>query len=171
MSRGYRLRLPTIQRTGTAKATDALRMDIDLLPILEAADMHGLLAEGLKAAGWREVDGRLQAQVEGATVELHDDHIQVHLEAERTVTGTATNAAAAKSSLNAKMEQAREQLDAQVRRKMAKVEAALCEQLEPIVQGVYVEALKRKAAKMGEVTHVDERRDGDQVELTIRVKV
>jgi hypothetical protein len=54
---------------------------------------------------------------------------------------------------------------------MAKVEAALSEQLEPIVQGVNVEALQRKAAKMGEVTHVDERRDGDQVELTIRVKV
>lgn len=171
MSRGYRLRLPTIQRTGTAKATDALRMDIDLLPILDAEQMHDLLADGLRAAGWTEVDGTVQSTVEGATVTLHDDHISVHLEAKQTVTGTATNAAAAQSNLKARIAQTREQLDAQVRRKMAKVEAALCEQLEPVVQGIYVEALKRKAAKMGEVTHIDERRDGDQVELTIKVKV
>lgn len=171
MSRGYRLRLPNVQRTGRAKASDDLRMDIDLLPILDAEQMHGLLAEALKNAGWHEQDGRLTARVDGAQVELHDDHIAVQLDIAQKVTGTGTGAAAAQQSLKAKLKQTTAELERRVRDRMARVEAALCEQLEPVVQQVYVEALKQKAARLGEVTHIDERQDGDQVELTIRVKV
>lgn len=174
MSRGYRIRWPrpvSIQRTDTARASDALRMDVDLLPILGEAEMQSLLAETLAADGWEEVDGRPQATVRGAIVRLEDGHISIELKGSRHVAGRGSTAADAERNLKANRTAAEERLEADLRRKMAGVEAALCEQLEPAVQRVYVEALKRKAAKMGEVQSVDERRDGDEVELTIKVKV
>lgn len=173
MSRGYRIRMraPVSTRQGAARAADALTMDIDLLPILDAAEMQGLLAGVLAEAGWTEVDGTLQTQIDGATVRLEGDHLSITAAATKTVTGQGATAGAASSQMKARQQIVEAELEAQVRRTVSKVEATLCEALEPAVQAVYIEALKRKAAKMGEVLSVDERRDGDQVELTIKVKV
>lgn len=174
MSRGYRIRWPqpvSIQRTDTAKASDALRMDVDLLPILDAGEMRALLGEVLELAGWARVDGQLQIEIDGATVRLEADHVAIHLEGSRSVAGTGRSAADAEARLAANRTAAEERLTADLRARMGRIEAALCEQLEPAVQEVYIEALKRKAAKLGEVQSVDERRDGDAVELTIKVKV
>lgn len=146
-------------------------MPIDLLPILGAAEMQALLAEVLAAAGWTGQGGALEATVEGATVRLKGDHLLIEIEGAQKVAASGENATAAEERLAANRSAAEERLMADLRRRTARVEAALCEALEPAVQQVYVEALKRKAAQLGEVQSVDERRDGAAIELTIKVKV
>ena len=173
MSRGYRIRMraPVTNRSGSAKASDGLRMDIDLLPILDVAQMQTLLADVLAKAGWQERGGALETEIDGTRVRLEGDHLSITVAGERAVQGKGTNASAAEAQMRVRRDAAQSALEEQLGRKVAKVEAALCEALEPAVQAVYVEALKRKAAQMGEITSIDERRDGDQVELTIKVKV
>lgn len=173
MSRGYRIqmRAPVTTRHGAVQASDGLRMDVDLLPILDVAQMKALLADVLAQAGWHKKGDTLETEIDGARVRLKGDHLSITVEAGHKVRGQGTSAKAAETQMRVRRDAAKASLDEALRRKVAKVEAALCEALEPAVQAVYVEALKRKAAMMGEITSIDERRDGDQVELTIKVKV
>lgn len=173
MSRGYRIRMraPVTARQGSAKASDGMRLDIDLLPILGAAEMQALLSEALAEAGWAPREGALETTIDGARIRLEGDHLSITAEDSQTVTGRGRTASEAESTMRARKAAAESALSTRLGKKVARVEAALCELLEPTVQGVYVEALKRKAAQMGEITSIDERRDGAQVELTIKVKV
>ncbi len=152
-------------------AEDRLRMELDLLPILPPAEMEGLLRDALERGGWsRRGDGVVTTRG-GAEVRVEDGVVTATLAGRRQVTAQGSSVAAAEQAAKAQAAGTREALEAEITRKLTKVEAELRGELECAVQRVYVEALKKKAAQMGEVEHTDERVEDGEVTLTIRVKV
>ena len=181
MSRGYRISYPrpvprpVSNATGSVESADACAMDVGLLDILPEAEMVALLRTRLQDDGWALGDsGALVKQFGGVTAELAPDGRTV------TVRATAKRDVAAKGETteqaNARLEQAKKDagrdLAKTVGKALAAAEGDVRASVQTALQKVYVEALKRKAAALGEIEGMQEHRgENGELELTIKVRV
>lgn len=178
MSRGYRIRWaqPVWHNASTTvESGDAISMDVGILEILPESEMLALLRERLAGAGWtKDDDGTMRTTISGVDVTLAADG--------RTVTASATASQGVEvrttqqAELNERLARASEGAKQQLTEKVAKqiigAEAEIREKVQGALQRVYVEALRRKAASMGEIESVLEGVGEDgELELTIKVKV
>ncbi len=173
MSRGYRIRM--YQATATAHSEDEFGMDLCLLDILPPQDMLALVRSELAKAGWKKTqDGGMQTTIAGATVKLTADGSRITVSTKETkqITSRGTSQAGAKSQAEASAKSAKDELARKVTKKLMEIEPEIREQVQQVLQKVYVEALQQKARTLGDVESIDERRDENgELELTIKVRV
>ena len=180
MSRGYSIRWRTqtvtrVTERGSVTAADRLELAVDLLGILSEGEMTALLRDALCADGWTPAgDGELVQVIDGVEARLAKDgrSIRMGVEGSRDVRGVGDDRDEAVRALARSEERAQAALSSELARRLDRAEADLQGRLAEVIQGVYVEALKQKAARLGEVSSIDERMDEQgQLELTIKVKV
>ncbi len=178
MSRGYRVRMPEpVWRNVSSRveSVDAIAMDVGLLEILPEAAMVELLRERLADDGWaRGADGAMTRSFGEVVVTLEPDGRSVTARAsaarEVQVKGVSEADAATKLERASKAEE--RDLARTVAQRLGAAEAEIRATLQGALQKVYVEALQRKAASMGQIESVHEGRGDDgELELTIKVRV
>lgn len=178
MSRGYRIAYPApVWRnvSTSVEGTDAVAMDVGLLDILPEAEMLDLLRARLRESGWAVGDGGALTRKLGEVVaELAPDGrtITVRVALKRDVTARGSDDAQA----NARLEQAKADATRAIARELSQkviaAEADVRAEVQAALQKVYVEALKKKAASLGEIEGMQESRGADgELELTIKVRV
>lgn len=175
MSRGYRIAVPLQVARGTVTASDELCVDLDVLPILSQEEMRGLIKQSLQEKGWQEgKDGEMTKVLgEGAVAVLDKDGktVTVRLETTREVQGSGQSEQEAKASLETRSKEAEKEAKQRTTQTLARAEPGLRGELDDAVQKVYVEALKRKAAQMGQVESLQETKGSDgSMEITIKVR-
>jgi hypothetical protein len=178
MSRGYRVRVPepTWRNTTTrVEQSDALALDVGMLSILSEGEMTELLRERLVEDGWsREGDGSLRRSFGDVSVELAPDGrtVTARASAGKDVTVKATSEVEANDKLARAAKSAERELTRAAAERLGAAEADIRAALQAALQKVYVEALQRKAAAMGQIESVHEGRGDDgELELTIKVRV
>jgi hypothetical protein len=161
--------------TTRVESTDAIEMDVGVLEILPEAAMADLLRQRLAEDGWSKgQDGSMSRSIGEVTVTLSPDA--------RTVTARATVARDVKvrvqtdadstAPLAKASERAKREVEQAVAQKLGKAEADIRAGVQAALQKVYVEALQKKAAAMGEIESMHEGRGPDgELELTIKVRV
>ncbi len=173
MSVAYRANWVTVSSRITGG--DNLDMDLALLGILPAGDMTALLRDELKREGWKEGDGgELRGTVSGNPVTLAPDGqtVRVRVEATREVRAQGVDGTAAESALEAAAVSERAELVTRSAQALTAAEPDLRASLGRVIQRVYLEALKRKAASLGTVESVREISDGSGgYEVVLEVKV
>lgn len=181
MSRGYRISYPRptprpiSNVSGSVESADACAMDVGLLDILPEPEMVALLRAHLEQDGWTASgDGALAKQFGSVTAELAADGrtVTVRAAAKRDVAARGETDAQA----NARLEQAKKDAQRDITRTLGQALAAaegdVRASVQTALQKVYVEALKRKAAALGEIEGMQEHRgDNGELELTIKVRV
>jgi hypothetical protein len=183
VSRGYRIGIgaPTWRQvtwrdaSTKVESSDAISMDVGMLEILPEAAMVELLRQRLAEDGWSKgQDGAMSRDFGEVAVTLAPDG--------RTVTARATGARDVKvrvqgdADATGKLAQASQRAERELARAVTQVlgaaEADIRAGLQAALQKVYVEALQRKAASMGQIESVHEGRGADgEIELTIKVRV
>lgn len=174
MSRGYRVswRPPVRRATRDIDAEDRLHLRVELMPILDEGEMGALLRAELEAGDWSARGDDLVCERSGAEVRLTDGEVVAQLKGAATVTGSGRTDQEARAAATSKVEDTERRLKRDVTRRLTGVERDLRGELDGVIQRVYIEALKRKAARMGDVESIVERTGEDgELELTIRVKV
>lgn len=183
MSRGYRIRMgmpgwrPVVSHDATkqVEATDAIEMDVGMLEILPEGAMAGLLRGELAAIGWSEgQDGSMTRSFGEVEVTLAPDGRTVTAQAKssRKLTVRGIDEAQAAAKLARASEKAEREVAQEATRQLGAHEAEIRGELQAALQKVYVEALRRKAASMGQIESVHEGRGADgELELTIKVRV
>lgn len=173
MSRAYRV--TWINVAGSVTSSDSLTMKVSLLGILAEGEMAALLRDELARDGWtREADGTMSGVVQGldATLDASATAVTVRASAERDVTARGADDDAARKALADAEARTREGLQTDVTRKLSAAEPDLRAAMGEAIQRVYVEALRRKAASMGEVESELQTRSADgEYEVTIKVRV
>lgn len=174
MSRAYTVR--QVRATARVEGGDTLALSLCLLDILDASEMAALLREELTASGWRpDARGELSISLAGGAVAtLSPDATEVSLRLETTgeVSAKGSDRAAAEAAAEVARARAAARASERAARELDAQEPALRAAVGEAVQRVYVRALKRRAASMGQVESVDERVDADgELELTIKVRV
>jgi hypothetical protein len=175
MSRGYRITWVTA--AGQVSARDTLTVQLSLLGILPAGDMVSLLREELARDGWtpdpEEPGGFTRVVAPGLVARLAPDGGAVTVTAaeRKNISATGDSQDSADRALSKAEAQARETLLAELGRRLAAVEPDLRERVGAALQRVYLEALRRKAASLGQVESVQEHTGPDgQLEVTIKVR-
>jgi hypothetical protein len=173
MSRGYVVRWLTESQTITA--ADHCKLDIDLLGILPEGDMVDLLKRSLVAAGWRETEDGLVSpdQSGGVLIRLAPDgrSLEIRLSAQDTVQGRGITQESAAQSAARAAERSQGRLESQVAAALVRAEPGVRAQLNQVLQGVYIEALKKKAQSLGQLQSVQENRNADgEIEVVIKVR-
>lgn len=178
MSRGYRVRVPepTWRNTTTrVEQSDALALDVGMLSILSEGEMTEMLRERLVEDGWsREGDGSLRRSFGDVSVELAPDGrtVTARASAGKDVKVRATSEVEANDKLARAAKSAERELTRAAAERLGAAEADIRAALQAALQKVYVEALQRKAAAMGQIESVHEGRGDDgELELTIKVRV
>lgn len=189
MSRAYRIRVSeTLART--LRAEDSISTHLELLEVLPPEQMAALLREELKGRGFAEKDGRL-VRTEGevttsidpasGTVTVQSKAVEeLELEGQREGLAYDDFGPGEKSVRKAIGKQLQEDLARQAEHEQGKVQAAATKRLEGhladlrkelngAVNRVTAEALKRKAAQLGQIKEVTE--DPQSGSLTIKVEV
>jgi signal transduction protein with GAF and PtsI domain len=190
MSRAYRIRVRESLRR-VLRAEDKVCTDLELLEILPAEEMGRLLAEELKRRGFQEEeDGTLVRRAKGITVTVDpsDGTVTVGATAEERVklegeeVGRAYDEGGAHSKqvkqalkeklqrdLNAEAQEKEAQLQSKVTDRLEAALGELRQELDQAVNRVTAEALKRKAASMGQIKELTE--DPQTGSLTIVLEV
>lgn len=178
MSRGYRISYPVPRWRNVSahiESADAVAMDVGLLDILPEADMLALLRARLRDDGWAPTDaGGLTRKFGDVVAELAPDGrtVTVRASAARDVEARGTDDAQANSRLEQAKRDAKRGMDKALTEKLVAAEGDVRAAVQGALQKVYVEALKRKAAGMGEIEGMQESRGADgELELTIKVRV
>lgn len=178
MSRGYRIRMsqPVWRDASTrVESADAIEMDVGMLEILPEAEMVALLRQRLADDGWSKGQDDSMARSFGAVVvTLSPDGRTITARARETreVKVRVASDRDATSPLAQASQRAERDLAREVTERLGAAEADIRAGLQAALQKVYVEALQRKAAAMGEVESVHEGRgEGGELELTIKVRV
>ena len=188
MSRAYRIRISE-SLSRHIVVDDGIQSKLEILDILPPEQTAVLLERELEAAGftkdecgeWVRVDDdgvevRVDAKESTVTVRASAD-AKLELERERVVRAYAENDAQSRErghkALAAELEQEaedhRQSLQAEVTEQLEGKLGDLRRELDQISNRVTSEALKRKAASMGEVQEISE--DPETGSLTIRVKI
>ena len=174
----------------TVKQDDELRQKIDLIPLLTEDDMKALLRGQLEADGWTKDDssdsyskkeGVISSTLSLETMEVrHKAEVSVVVNTEVSATADTWNLesskAAAQEAANKKRQDLLEKQKAAAQEKASKAladaQGALTEGLSSILRGVYAEALKQKARKIGDVVSQTEgTNDKGEYELIIKVEL
>lgn len=188
MSRAYRIRISESLRRHI-KVDDGIQSKLEILEILPPEQTAALLERELEAAGfekredgqWVRVDEdgvevRVDAETSTVTVTAQAD-ANVDLERERVITAWAENDATSRErgrkqlerELEGEAAQREKNLQAEVTETLEGKLGDLRKELDQISNRVTAEALKQKAASMGEVQEISE--DPESGSLTIRVKI
>jgi hypothetical protein len=189
MSRAYRIRVrESLKRLVTAR--DRVSTQLELLEILPSGEMAALLAQELEKRGFQRRGRALVRQEKGVTITIDPEAAtvtvgaesarEVELETEREGR-TYDDAGAGTKRLKKELQkQARQDLEEQARRETAALQtkvtdaleghlADLRQELDQAVNRVTAEALKRKAAQLGQIKELTE--DPQTGSLTIVVEV
>lgn len=189
MSRAYKIRVKESVKQDLS-ASDEVCSDLEILEILPGGQMAELLKKELKARGFEEQDGKLVKHHEGVTVSVDpqsgevtvkaEKSEQVQLSAEKEGFGyddVGPRASAVKKALT---DQAKAELERRAGRHQERLQGEATEHLEgalesvrkelnDAVNAVTREALKQKAAQLGEIKEMSE--DPEAGSLTIKVEV
>jgi hypothetical protein len=189
MSRSYRISVrECVNRV--IKAEDRVSTQLEILEILPPEQMAGLLADELERGGYRREGNLLVKEVDGVTVSIDAEKAEV------TVSSEASEGAKVEGELHGRAYddvgphagQVRENLREELKRKLEKnvedktgalqskvtdrLEGQLGDlrrELDQVVNRVTAEALKRKAASLGQIKEMTE--DPQSGSLTIVVEV
>lgn len=173
MSRAYRVTWLNSSRTVTAH--NSLRLRLEILAILPEGDMHELLREELLRDGWVEQeDGSLELVLEGLSARLPKGAKEITLSAESRarVDARGLSEGEVSKALDTASERAQTQLQDDVGLRLTKAEPTLRVRVDAVVQRLYLRALQRKAASLGEIESVREEKGQDgEYEVVIKVKI
>ncbi len=190
MSRAYRVRVRESLRH-TVRAEDHVSTSLELLEILPCEEMADLLRQELIRRGFQEEGQALVRREDGLTIEVDPatgsvtaraeiaEEVEHHGEREG-VADTDWGSSGRESTEAALRERLREELkaraargDAGVQKKATEIlEGALVDlrgELDQVVNRVTAEALKRKAASLGQIKQMTE--DPEAGSLTIVLEV
>lgn len=188
MSRAYRIRISESLRRHV-QVDDGIQSKLEILDILAPEQTQALLERELEAAGFEQREDGQWVRVDDEGVEVRVDPKQstvtvsasadreLELQREKVVSAWAENDAttrergrqALESELEAEATEREKDLQAEVTAKLEGKLGDLRRELDQISNRVTAEALKQKAASMGEVQEVSE--DPETGSLTIRVKI
>lgn len=186
MSRAYRLRvresLRRLVRTG-----DHVESELELLDILPAAEMAGLLADELARHGFQRRGERLSRSRGGVSVSVQpatgsvrvasqlDEAVEVTAERQVVLTDRTSRHAreqvrkSLRKTLKQDLKKEADRLQEQATDRVEAELAGLRRELDQVVNRVTAEALKRKAARIGQIKELSE--DPESGSLTIVVEV
>jgi hypothetical protein len=186
MSRAYQIRVKESVREHI-RVHDGVCSSLELLDILPRETMGEILADALVKKGF-ERDGHIMRRVdEGIEIEidLKEGTVTARLTAEKDVDLTAERSRnvaeenavreterlrdSVKQGLEREVQAERERLTDEVASKLEKHLVGLRRELDQVVNKVTAEALKQKAASLGEIQEVTE--DPETGSVTIKVKV
>lgn len=189
MSRAYRVTVRENQNR-TIRAEDHVSTQLEILEVLPPEQMAGLLADELERRGFQRDGTRLTRQQNGVTisVETTTGTVTVAAEAseETAIQAERTDRAYDDAGPHAKVvrENLKKQLEKDIEKKVGERTASLQtkvtdrlegelsdvrQELDEAVSRVTAEALKRKAAQMGQIKEMTE--DPQAGSLTIVVEV
>jgi hypothetical protein len=189
MSRAYRIRVRE-SLTRVVRAHDRVSTQLEVLEILPADQMGELLAQELEKRGFERDGTVLVREKDGVTVTVDpvtgsvtvsaEGSQEVDLETEkegRAYDDAGAHAARVRKDLQ---EQAKKDLEEQAQRETERLQSEITDELEAqlgdlrreldqAVNRVTAEALKRRAAQLGEIKELTE--DPESGSLTIVVEV
>lgn len=188
MSRAYRIRISENLRRHI-EVSDGIQSKLEILDILPPEQTAALLERELAAAGFEQREDGQWVRVDADGVEVRVDPKQstvtvsasadadVELTRERIINAVAENDATTRergrkalaNELEGEADERQKDLQAKVTAQLEGKLGDLRRELDQISNRVTVEALKQKAASMGEVQEVSE--DPQTGSLTIRVKI
>ncbi len=186
MSRAYQIQIKESVREHI-RVQDGVSSSLELLDLLPPESMAEILARALSEKGF-ERDGSIMRRVdEGIEVEidLEKGTVTARLSAEKDVDLTVERSRVVaeevaqreterlrenvKKGLEREVDAERERLTDEVATKLEKHLVGLRKELDQVVNRVTAEALKAKAASMGEIEEITE--DSETGSITIKVKV
>lgn len=187
MSRAYRLLSASESTRRHVVVEDGVCTALELLEVLPAEQMREILAAELEKQGFRR-DGDLAKRVDpdgvGITVDLADGSVNIRLAEEREVEASVEKTErVAVGNEEAGEKRLRERVDAalerqvgvqsdrarqQVTEKLEKKLKDLQSELDRVGNRTVAEALKAKAARIGEIQEVSE--DAETGAVTIKVR-
>jgi hypothetical protein len=176
MSRGYRVVVePLSTASKHVSASDALCIDVALLPILSPEDMRALLQQQLSQEGWQQAaDGGREKVIRPglvATLSADGSTVTIAMTAERDVGGSGRSDAAAKAAAEKNAAAAEAAIKREATTALAAAEADVRAALEQAIQKVDVDALEQKARSMGQVESIERGTAADgSLEITIKVR-
>jgi hypothetical protein len=188
MSRAYRIKISENLRRHI-EVSDGIQSKLEILDILPPEQTQALLERELAAAGFEQREDGQWVRVDADGVEVRVDakastvtvsagaEADIELTRERVVSAWAENDANTREAgrkglireLEGDVQEREKNLQAQVTRELEGKLGDLRRELDQISNRVTVDALKQKAASMGEVQEVSE--DPQTGSLTIRVKL
>lgn len=189
MSRAYRVSVRET-RHRTIRAEDHVSTQLEILEVLPPEQMAGLLADELEQRGFERHGTRLSRKQDGVTVTVETTTATVTVSAEAseqtTIQAERSDHAYDDAGPHAKVvrENLKQQLEKDIDRKADEKQASLQtkvtdrlegelndvrQELDQVVHRVTAEALKRKAAQMGQIKEMTE--DPQAGSLTIVVEV
>jgi hypothetical protein len=190
MSRAYRIRVRESLKK-VLRASDHVRTELELLEILPPEQMGQLLTEELERRGFHKQGKKLTRHDEGVVIEIEPEtgtvtvkaeaEERVDLEGSREVIADAEQGRslaqqtrkAAQQEVRKDLEKKASDQEAQLQQKITERLAGrlqdLRQELDQAVNRVTAEALKRKAAQIGQIKEMTE--DPQSGSLTIVVEV
>jgi hypothetical protein len=189
MSRAYRIRVSeTLRRV--LRAHDRVSTQLEILEILSGEEMAELLSQELEKGGFERKEGELVREQDGVVVSVDpktgtvtvssEKSEQVELEGQREGHAFDDAGPSAKNVREGLRKQVQSDLEKQAEKKTAELQGKVTDKLEKqlgdlrqeldqAVNRVTAEALKRKAAQMGQIKEMTE--DPQTGSLTIVVEV
>jgi FtsH ternary system domain X5 len=190
MSRAYRIRVrESLQRV--LRARDHVSTQLEVLEILPADQMAQLLAEELERRGFHRRGKTLSRRHEGITIQIDPETatVSVHAEAEDRVeleaekhavldrdmgrAQTEKTAEAARQGLRRDLEKQAARKEAEIQQQVTeKLEGSLTDlrqELNQVVNRVTAEALKKKAAQIGQIKEMTEDRQSGTLTIVLEV--
>jgi hypothetical protein len=189
MSRAYRIRVKE-SISQDLSASDEVCADLEVLEVLPGDQMAELLARELKARGYEEKDGKMVRTQDGVTVTVDpksgevsvraEKGEKVELETEKEGWGYDDVGPRAQQVRKQLSEQAKAELERRAERQQERLQGEATERLEgamadvrkelnDAVNAATREALKQKAAQLGQIKEMTE--DPEAGSLTIKVEV
>lgn len=181
MSRAYRIRVSETE-TKVVHVDDGIELQLELLDVLPRERLSALLRRELVAEGFSErEDGSFQKEVEGiqVVVDASTGTVTIRRDESHEVEGSAsavvlsTEAAEgqriASDAVATQIEQETQRLQDELTESLEQHLPAIRKMLDRLSTRVVAEALKERAAELGEIEEISE--DPDTGSLTIRVKV
>jgi FtsH ternary system domain X5 len=189
MSRAYRIRVSE-SLSRTLRAEDSVSTQLELLEVLPADQMAQLLREELKGRGFEECDGHMVREdgdiatvidpKSGTVTVQSKSEEKVELEGQREGLAYDDFGPGEKSVRRALAKQLQDDLAKQAEHEQGKLQSEATKRLEGhladlkseltgAVNRVTAEALKQKAAQLGQIKEVTE--DAETGSLTIKVEV
>jgi len=190
MSRAYRIRVrESLHRV--IRATDHVSTQLELLEILPSDQMAQLLAEELQRRGFQRRGQSLSRRDQGITIQIDPETASVTVRAEAqdrvelaaegiAVLDRDSGSAQTESAKEAVRQGLRQDLEAYLARREAEIQqqvtakledclADLRQELNQVVNRVTAEALKTKAAQIGQIKEMTEDRESGSLTIVLEV--
>jgi hypothetical protein len=190
MSRAYRITVrESLHRV--IRASDHVSTQLELLEVLPADQMAQLLAEELKRRGFQRRGKTLSRQDRGIMIQIDpesatvtvraDAQDRVELDAVRNaIVDRDLGSALTRNTKEAVRQSLRQDLEANLARREAEIQQQVTEKLEgsladlrqeldQVVNRVTAEALKKKAAQIGQIKEMTEDPEGGTLTIVLEV--